>query len=205
MPESYTNVSEGSGKKQHSFQRTIGANTVEDNVVLAGLPYLPTYTAVFSGISTATSASHIIQLMAGASLNVYVLRIVIDQLALATTAAYNEFRLYRLSTAGTGGSAVTANPFDTTAAAAGAAGMTLPSSKGTEGTLLDVAVPYLMQTAGASVTRPLPLYSWQADASGIIAPIRIAAGTSNGIAVKNISATAAATVSGTITFVEASF
>ena len=67
MGESYVNVTEGSGKKLHSWQRTIGANNVEGQVVLAGVPHFASYVSAVQS-STATANSHLVQIMAGASL-----------------------------------------------------------------------------------------------------------------------------------------
>ena len=40
MSEAFINVTEGSGKKAHTNQRTIGANDVQDEYVVTGRPVL---------------------------------------------------------------------------------------------------------------------------------------------------------------------
>ena len=205
MAESIVQVTEGSGKKLHTFQRTIGANNVEDEVVILGEHYLPTYTASPGAQSTATAASHLLQVMAGASLNVYIRRITISQLGLATTAAIDELQLFRLTTAGTGGTATTPAPWNTADAASGATAMALPTVKGTEAArILSQGVMFIQTVpTGGPSTAPI-LADWIFD--GVHEEsLRIAAGTANGIAIKNPTARAAATVLIVVKFVEANF
>lgn len=199
MPESFTNITEGSGKKQHSFQRTIGANTVEDNVVIIGEPYLATYSISAASVSVATSGTHIIQLMAGASLNVYVRRIAIFQQGF-TTAAAGIYAVSRVTTAGTGGTTVSSVPLDTTDVAPGATGMHSVATPGTLGTTThQFTIPHLAAVgAGASIILDLD--------SPRSKPIRIPAGTSNGIVIRLLAAGGASnTVTAFIEFSEANF
>jgi hypothetical protein len=196
MAESTVQVATGgTGPKLHTYQRVVGANTVEDEVILHGEPYEASYTIRGSGISTATLDSHILQIMAGATLNVYVDRIIVYQQAAATTAAIVPFDLVRLTTAGTGGTALTPGALDNTEAAAGATGMSLPGVKGTEATTLDLAAGYFAQTIAASLGVPQPsiVAQWDYDRRRVKA-IRIQAGATNGLAVKIRAATAGATV-----------
>ena len=74
MAESFINQTEGSGKKSHTWDRTIGANTIQDEFVLPGeFPYT-SYTIFANGVSIATANDHCLQIMAGASLPVRVRR-----------------------------------------------------------------------------------------------------------------------------------
>jgi hypothetical protein len=193
MAESVVNVTEGAGKKLHTFNRTIGVNSVEDEVVLFGENYLASYTVDTGNVSTATANSHILQIMAGASLKVRVRRIEVWQYALATAAALMDLRVYRLTTAGTGGTAFAAAPLDTTDAAAGAQPMLLPTVKGTEGILIVTGRPYMMQTIGASNQLSQPIAVWDFDRPRS-KPLIIAAGVANGIAIKNVDAVAAGSI-----------
>jgi hypothetical protein len=193
MAESIVQVNSGSGPKLHTFQRTIGANSVEDEVILHGEPYLATYVIVpAASVSIANANDHIFQVMAGASLNVIIRRIRVFQTVGATTAAYDQFSLLRLTTAGTGGTAMTPAPLDTADGASGCSAMTLPTVKGTESTQVGRLAAILEQTAptaGVSVI----LAEWNFEylrTKGL----RIAAGTANGIALKNITASANAQV-----------
>lgn len=206
MAESLVNVTEGSGKKLHAWDRTIGANVVLDQFVQHGEPSAPTYVASSTtAISVATANSHVYQLMAGASLNLYIRRIRVWQFGLATTAAIVSLQLFRLTTAGTGGATHTIIPRDSTDAAAGAAAMDLPTVKGTEGVFLDIAACSFIQTVptGGPGTIGL-LCEWDFDRLRS-KPIRIPAGTTNGIALKNPTAVAAATVIPVIEFAELSY
>lgn len=197
MAEGFINLTEGSGKKAHTFQRVIGANTVEDEYVLVGEQSLASYNIVTAaaGISTATANSHLLQIMAGASLHVLVRRIRVFQLAVVTTAAIDALEIVRLTTAGTGGTAITPAPRDPADAASGATAMTLPTVKGTEGTFVDRATAQWTQTiatqAGAGLNTLVSEFSWE-DLR--LKGLRIAAGTANGIALKNPTARAGGTV-----------
>lgn len=207
MPESIVQVTEGSGKKLHTFQRTIGANTVEDEVTIQGEQHLATYNLWATGISWATINSHIVQLMAGAALNVYVRSIRLFQTGLATAAALATWELRRLTTAGTGGGALSVPALDSVDAAAGAAGMSLPAVKGTEGVVLYTGSVALIQTMGASApAAPWPLLV-EVDFEKLRGKaLRIPAGVANGIALKNFGAgVAAATVAVNVVFAEANF
>jgi hypothetical protein len=205
MAESQIQVTEGVGKKIHTFARTVGANTVEDEVVIVGQPFLATYTAIATIISAATAASHLMQLMAGASLNVYVTRVRLTQVAAATTGAFARAHIIRLSTAGTGGTAATPSPLDSSDAASGATGMTLPTVKGTESSTLYPGSFRAIQTIGASGGgQDAVLLDWDFDRLRQ-KPIRIPAGAANGICLKQVDAVAAMTVDVMVQFYEASY
>lgn len=195
MAESLVQVNSGAGPKLHTWQRTIGANAVEDEVIIHGEPYLATYVIVpAASVSIATAADHVLQIMAGASLNVIVRKLRVFQTQVATTAAINQIDLFRLTTAGTGGTAITPGPYDTGDAAAGAAAMTLPSVKGTEGTRIGTRSFMVVQTVPTGpVGEGTLLAEWDFDALRTKG-LRIPAGTANGLAVKIINGTAGASV-----------
>jgi hypothetical protein len=204
MPESLIQFTEGSGKKVHTFQRTIGANNVEDEVVIAGEQYLASYILTAQAVGLGTANAHLIQVMAGASLRVRIRRIEVWQRVLATAAGFKEMQLTRLTTAGTGGAGVTANPLDPADAAAGFSCQITPTVKGTELGILAWANPYFVQTAAASLSFPQPLFVWDFDRPRS-KPLILAAGTANGIALKVITADAAAQVSWTMWCDESSY
>jgi len=206
MPESLVALTEGSGKNLHTFQRVIGSNTVEDQSVINGENYLASYIAHMQGTnpSAATAAAHVLQIMAGASLKVRIRRIEMFQVGMATAAAVPIFQLYRLTTAGTGGTAVTPSALDPSDAACGATVMTLPTVKGTEGLQIAEGRPYFMQTLGASNQLINPTLVWDFDRPRS-KPLIIAAGVTNGIAVKNVTGVAGATVSFNVWFDESNF
>ena len=193
MAENFVNVTEGSGKKLHTFNRTIGANDVHDEGVFLAEQYLASYgVSQTTAISTATANSHLLQIMAGASLKVRVRRIEIGLQTLATSAALADIAIYRLTTAGTGGTAWTPAPLDPSDPAAGATAMSLPTVKGTEAAQLYRQAAPFTQTITATPALINPFWVWEAGIRQ--KPIVIAAGAANGIAVKMIPATAGATV-----------
>jgi len=205
MAESIVQVTEGTGKKLHTFQRTIGANSVEDEVVLLGENYLAGYTvAPVANISIATVNAHALQIMAGATLNVYIRRIEVYQSVLATAAGYMGLAVYRLSTAGTGGTVYTPSKLDPADAASGATAMTLPTAKGTEGVALWLGTFSLMQTHAASTpqNQPLAVIDFERPRSKAL---KIAAGTANGIALKLTVGNAGASINVVAWLDEANF
>lgn len=195
MAETNVNVTEGSGKRLHAWDRTISAVQVLDEFVLPGEYPYPTYTVYAAGVSGATAAAHIMQLMAGSTNVLRIRRITVQHIVAPANA--NRFEIVRLTTAGTGGTAVTARPLDTADAAAGAAGMTLPTAKGTEGVFLGSLVPDVVTAAGTTAK-----WEWLQHPSS--KPIIVPAGTTNGIALK-VSGLATATYDVEILFVETAF
>lgn len=206
MAEAFVNVTEGSGKKLHGWDRTVGANTVIDEYTLIGEQGLATYQVSCTATSVATANSHVLTVNAGASLNVLIRRIMVFQVGLATTAAFCEWDLLRTTTAApTGGTAFTPIQFDATSdGASGATAMTLPTVKATEGNPLGRYSSYFIQTAGASTTPGMMLLDINFDQLRIKSP-RVPAGTTNGIALKNLTAIAAATVRVNIWFTEMNY
>lgn len=202
MAEAFVNLTEGSGKKAHFWDRTIGANTVLDEFTLPGeFPYASYY--VTGNSATTTADAHIVQIMAGSSLNVRIRKIRLEQSSNASTAGILTVQIWRLTTAGTGGTTVTARPLDSADSAAGATAMTLPTSKGTESVELIRTVLVFRQAVSATATQIDDAWEWvqQPNAKPLIIP----SGTSNGIAVKNTTGTAGSGMTFNIEFVETSF
>jgi hypothetical protein len=172
------------GSKLATSNYTDGADSKHDEVNVLGEQFLPTYIVhPNNNISTATAASHILQIMAGSSLKVRIRRIELYQVVMATTVTGADFQVFRLSSAGTGGTAYTPAALDTADTAAGATAMTLPTVKGTETTLVANIPTYLMQTLGASNATPALLGVLDFDRPRS-KPLIIQSGTANGIAVK---------------------
>ena len=183
----------------HTNQRSNGSVTVEQYVQQTAEPYLATYRiSVTAAISTATANSHLLQIMAGASLRVQVKRIIVTELANGTT-QQNQWEIRRLSTAGTGGTAYTPAASDPADSASGASAMTLPTVKGTEGVALDARAVLTHATAATIDLNPLADYDFTYERTK---GIWIAAGTANGIALKNVTASATTTVLITAIIVE---
>ena len=204
MPgESLVQVTSGAGPKLHTWQRTIGANNVEDEAVYPAEYPLAAYIVAGVIVSTGTANDHLLQVMAGASLNVRIRRIRVAQAGLVTAAANLTISLFRLTTAGTGGTAVTPAKLDTADAASGATAMTQPTVKGTESTLLFTRRAFLTQTSPAGGLSPDAGWEWVQHPSS--KPIIIPAGAANGVALKVMAAYAGASVDIEVEFVETSF
>jgi|GEM_PF-3526577 hypothetical protein len=195
MPESLIALTPGSGAKNaRTFSRSILSNTVEEQAFFLAEPNMAAYEFDSAAISAATAASHMLQIMAGGSLNLYIRWIAIWQLGLATAAAIDEIDIFRLTTAGTGGGGVVAAPIDTSDAAAGAAGMTLPTVKGTEGVLVHrFSIQWTQTIAAQSGGRESSLIGFVDFEKLRGKALRVPLGATNGIAVKNVTARAAAT------------
>lgn len=198
-------VTPGSGVNLHVVSTSIGGTMVQDQVVKHGEPYLATYVASWNGVSVATLNSHIFGLMAGASLNVYLRRIYLCQQAYSTT-ALTVLALMRLTTADTVGTAITPAPLDTTDSASGATVRTLGTAGAESATLYQFVMEY-GATGTTALTNPgaNQLDMRWGPGTGLKSP-RIAAGTSNGLALKLLLAGGASnTVAGFIEFTEANF
>lgn len=190
----YIGVTPGSGAKMATGPTyTENANIIQDQKVIEGEHYNATYTVTTGVVSIATANSHALEIMAGASLNVRIRRIEIWQTSAITAAALVSLALYRLTSAGNTGGAVTPRPLDTSDGASGCTALTLPTNKGTEDVLIAQAHPYFIQTIGASTPIAGPAVVWNFDGPRI-KPLLIALGTSNGIAIKNTAAYAGANV-----------
>lgn len=200
MTEATLAVTAGSGTLLRTDTKTISSNTVHREFMLIDDWSLPTYTVTAAGVATTTAASHLMQLMAGSSLNVRIRRIRVTQNAAAGSVSVYPLQLVRVTTAGTGGTAITARPYDTAASAAGAAGMTLPSAKGTEGNILWDESIWL---ATGAIPGVLNKFEWVQLPNS--QPLIIAAGTSNGIVIKNTSGIATSTLDIAVEFTETSY
>ena len=206
MAESTLAVTAGSGSNLRINTRTISAvSTLEQFVQLAD-PNKATYNIVTAATLITTAASHTLQIMAGSTLPVYLHRIMIWQFALATSAAIVNWDLFRLSTAGTGGTSLTPAPLDTTDSASGATGMTLPTVKGTETTAIFRFSTQLIQTVGTGGNGGATLLA-DLDFDMLLKSKvpRIAAGTANGFALKQVTGAAPATVYVVATISEATY
>jgi len=204
MAESIIQVApDSTGKKLHTWSYPVGANTVEDEVVVQGPQPWPTYVAVAGSVSIATANDHIMCLNAGASLKLRIIRIRLEQSSNATASATGTFQLLRTTTgAPTGGTAVTPAPYDT-ADTAGATARTLPAVKGTESTMLNQQAVTMRQTVAAAGTQVDDGWEWVYNGHG--KPIIVPAGTTNGLVIKSITAIAGCTVNVSIEFVETAF
>lgn len=189
---SFIGVNEGDDRNLATVQRSVASTTVEQTEVAPTLPYVPTYTVVTSSpVRISTASSHVVQLL-GSTLNRDLLRwIEVTQVGNANAAARVEFEVRRVDTAGTGGTTLTPNPVDPVDPATTARGMTLPSSKGTEGNLLAKRTGTILTTPTAGHDR---VVRFEFDQDVTTKPPTIAAGATTGIVIKNLQTDTTATV-----------
>jgi hypothetical protein len=186
-------------KYLHTHQRTISATAREDQYVQQGESAYPTYVASAYNIALDTVDDHVIQVMGDGTNYSRIKRIEILPRR-ATTATAIVLRMYRLSTAGTGGTSVTAQPFDTSDTYGGTA-MTLPSSKGTEGVALPAwTLPTMATSSPGFGSVP---FVWEPPPG--TKPIIFGTATSNGIAIKNMLAVTGGLVTVNIIFTTTSY
>jgi hypothetical protein len=200
MTRTYAGQVGGSDYKRHAVERTEGADTVLQFIDVEGEPELAAYTvSTSSAIALSTANEHLMQIMAGASLRVGIRRIRVYQVAAAASTGLDAFAIYRLTTAGTGGGSITPVALDPADGAAGAAAMTRPTSKGTEGSLVRYRNGLVHATETSIGLNPIVEWDFTMLRTKCL---WIAAGTSNGIAVKNLTSDASATVRVEVDLVE---
>lgn len=189
MTQSNIGVSTGTDKYLSSNSRSIGGTALEEQTVLEGQSANPTYNIAADDVSTATAASHLVQIMADGTNYTRLTRLTVEPTEDVPAAdSILKLALYRLSTAGTGGTALNDAPYDAADSYAGDM-RTLPTSKGTEGQLL---LTLYIDLAAAAYDGGRPRYVWTAPPGG--KPIVFGNGTGAGIALKVIDAVASAAV-----------
>lgn len=195
--------STGTARKNGTVQQTVGGVAQEVPRYVADGAFQACYTIPISAaISTGTANSHLLEIMAGATYDVLVIEIMLRQFVAAGSATVGQVGWYRLSSAGTGGTAITPAKLDNGDASAGATAMTLASAKGTETTLLYSDAGVMLSTAPTSGARPFIDWKWDWTREKAL---RIPAGTSNGGALKLITPIASGTVLGWAKILEVSY
>ena len=190
MARGVIGITEGAGKAWSTETRVPdGSTSVESLYVVPDESAFPTYTALASSISTATSASHLIFIQAGGTLVTRIKRIFVEQVVGATTATLAQLQVIRTTTAGSGGGAITARGLDTADTYTGTI-QTLPSAKGTEGNTLLQKRLWLLQTVN---TQPFS-WEWPLTPREARKPIVIGPATTDGICLKIVTGIATATV-----------
>ena len=191
--DSVVNVNEGvNGKNLHYIQRSIASNTDYQQAVVVSEAYLPTYSiATSTAVSTATAASHLVQVMAGPLNRVLIRRVLVTQLVGAGSATAAVLQLVRLTSAGTGGTPITPTALDPTSSVSAVASQTLPSSKGSEGSVIWTSVGNVLQTPAVAGEEYVIDWQWDDPRKQ---PPTIAAGVANGLALKLVTAVATGTV-----------
>ena len=188
--------------KLRTWNRTIGANSVETEAMWLEDPHDASYTFSTGGIVTTTALSHLVAINAGATLPVRIRYIRGTQLAAPAAVASLELQLIRTTTAApTGGTVITARPTDSADNPAGATAMTLPTVKATVGVTIGDQAQFLFTGAIPGLAK----WEWTWYPANGSKPLIIPAGVVNGIAVTNPLALATASIVWEIGFAEASF
>lgn len=200
MSDSVIAVSEGSGKNYRANERTIASTTTEEIYVQRAEPANPTYVAMASSIATTTSASHLMFIMADGTNYTRIKRIYIEQVVGASAATLIQLQVFRLSTAGSGGTTVTARGLDAADTYAGTI-QTLPTVKGTEGVQLLQKRMQLLTTAQVAATTVNPTaWEWLAHEEDGRKPIVFGTTSTDGIAIKIVTGITTGTLDLSVTF-----
>jgi len=178
-------------KRLHTNQRTIASNAREDQYFLRGQPAYPSYTVVVNAVSTATTNDHLLQIMADGTNYTRLVRYSVSN-ANNKPASLSALQIavYRLTTAGTGGTAKAEAAYDDADNYTGDIRY-LPSSKGTEGQLIHRFWTNWPSTASTSA----PLYSYTWEMAPYMKPLIFGNSSSDGIAFKVLTAVASMDVS----------
>lgn len=188
-------------KSEHTISTSIGGTTKEDKVVVSGEAYRSSYTALVTASAVTPSAAHMLAIEADGTNYIYITHMHMEQVALAGAATKMQMAGFRTTTAGSGGTASTARPLDTSTSAFGGLIRSI-GTKGTEGVqLLQARIDLLAAQPTTGLSRPL----WSWDMEERTGPIKIGNGTTDGFALKVITGIATATVDISISFYTLSY
>lgn len=196
MAESSLPLTDGDGSGGLRVNtETRGGTAVDTQAVFIGQTPNPTYTIRFNDVSMATANAHLAVIMGNGTSYPKIHEIYISQGGTATGTAVPEFQVLRVTTAGTGGTAISARPFhpSNTSPYSGSC-FYLPSSAGSEG---DILLNGSMNVRTVNTGAVIP---WHWKAGDVTEPIISGNGTASGIAVKNLRAVVGGTAAGYITF-----
>lgn len=186
-------------KYLHTHQRTISSTAREDQYVQQGESAYPTYVVDTGSVSIATSSDHLLQIMADGTNYTRLKRFRIQPTDdIPASASVALVQLFRLSTAGTGGTAKSEAPYDTADNYTGDM-RTLPAAKGTESTRLMNVRLALPSSLGAS----LDYFEW-VELPGM-KPIIFGTATSAGLAWKIQTGIASCQIEITAEFIVTSY
>jgi hypothetical protein len=199
--ESVIGITEGSGKSFHTISTSIGGTTKEDQVVILGEAFRSSYTALVTASAVTPSAAHMIAIEADGTNYIYITRMSMDQVVMAGAATKMQMAGFRTTTAGSGGTSVTARPLDTATSAFGGLIRSI-GTKGTEGVqLLQARIDLLATQPTVALNRPI--WTWEADK--ITGPIKVGNATTDGFVLKVVTGIATATVDISVDFYTLSY
>jgi len=200
MTTSAVGISTGTDAYLHSNSRSIGGTAREEQYSLPAWGADPTYQIVMDDVSPDTANDHIMQIMADGTNYSRLVRLEVRPTEnLPAADSVLKLALYRLTTAGTGGTAEADGPYDDADAYAGDM-RNSPSSKGTEGDLLEVFYMHIDSTLSGN--KPDTIL-WEALPG--VKPIIFGNGTADGIALKVIDAVASTALLIKATIVETTY
>lgn len=184
--ESYS----GSGTYWWSDSRTVSATTKNALYTMLAESAQPTYTAVMKAVPLATANSHLFGFMADGTNYTRLKWIRIWQSTLAGAVNCQDLSLILLSTAGTGGGAISARPMDTSDTNPYAGGIaTLNTVKGTETNTMGTL------QLGIATTNPMTNVNYtEWGRQDNLKPLILGTAATSGVALKNINAIASAKV-----------
>lgn len=191
MSDASIKILDGDGATEylHTDEKSYGGTNKNDQYTLLADSRRVTYTAVMEAVSCATSAAHVAILQADGTNYTKLWGIDIQQVGLPTAALAN-FQILRTTTAGSGGTSISAYPMDgADTSPYGGVIQTLPSSKGTEGVML--------LKRRISMVAALPVssdqsWSWRADTNQ--KPITVGTANTGGVCLKIVTGIASLTV-----------
>ena len=200
MADDSIGVATGTDAYLDTVSRTIDAQERHAHRIVLGWSSDATYSVVASNASTETTNDHLLQIMGDGTNYSRLLRYRITPMDVPAAADILEVAIYRLATAGTGGTGITPHPLDAADSAYAGGAMKLPSSKGTEGTLLG---RHRIPVTAAAPTLVQAPWTWEASPYG--KPIVFGTGAANGIAWKIMTGVASCAVDIVAEFVVTSF
>lgn len=195
MTESQIALTEGSGKNLRTWQRTIGGTAREEQFFQYGEPTATTYTVIASALSVGSAGGHLLQIMGDGTNYIRIERMEFRQGGFAGADSLALVQLKRLTTAGSGGTALNARAHDEADTDPYAGDVrSSPTTKGTEGSTLWRSRFKLTDTIPeyepAVYSRPL----------GNVKPYIAGPGTADGFVWVNETAIGTATMDLVVTF-----
>lgn len=185
-------------KNLHTNQRTIGGTAKEDQVVVLGEHFLPSYSMNGTAIATTTSASHLFALEADGTNYIRVHRIYVAQSDdVPAAASLAQLQVFRTTTASLTGTALNPRPYDgADTNPYGGRAVSIPGTKATEGNMLLQGRIYLATSAVAAA----PTF-WEWKSNGLyMKPIIVGPAVTDGIVLKIVTGIASAALDYTVEF-----
>lgn len=203
MAESTLAVTPGSGQLLRTNSRTVGGTAVHEQGVIIAEGNAATYTALVKDIAVSTAAAHLLMVQGDGTNYVRLRRIKINQSTLAGAAgATAYFGVYRVTTGGTGGTTISARPFDT--ADTNPYGGTVASAPTAKGTESDQLLHMRVGLTGALPITNIYQTEWVARDDNTKS-IVFGSATTAGIVIKNETAVGTAKVDIEVEFVVTSY